>query len=163
MLIAIGVILLVLGVLSAIWGLLFLLSQAVMSGLSPNNPAFSTPELQGIDMRGMLGAMSAVMVVLAIIALGFAAAHIAAGIGVLRRRGWGRITGMVLAVLGILLDAVVVLSSLASLRQSSALAARSTMIDPTTTVVVVLVVIAVFLAAHVVIVVGLIRSGRHFV
>lgn len=162
MLIAIGVILLVLGVLSALWGLLFLLSQALMRGLSPSDPAFNTPELQGIDMRGMLGAMSAVMVVLAIIALAFATAHIAAGIGVLRRRGWGRISGMVLAVLGILFDAVVVLSSLASFGQRSALAARSATIDPTATVVVVLVV-AVFLVAHVFIVVGLIRSGRHFV
>ena len=45
------------------------------------------------------------------VALGSAVAHLLSGIGVLRRRGWARILGLVMSVLGVLVWLLVLVST----------------------------------------------------
>ena len=64
------------------------------------------------QVRASLDIARGLAVGLGIGALLVAVAHLAAGIGVLRRRGWGRILGMVVSILGLLFLGLGLLGSL---------------------------------------------------
>jgi hypothetical protein len=111
MLVTAAVILIVAGALSALVGLLVLASSTLI-GQMPNSTGLSDAQFRAsISMSG------AFTVVFGIAGLVAAAAHIGAGVGILRRAGWARITGMVLAVLLILLSALLLVVMVIAMSQ----------------------------------------------
>jgi hypothetical protein len=111
MLVAAAVILFVAGALSTLVGLLALASGALVSQM-PN-----TTGLSDAQFRANLSVGSAFAVAFGIAGLVAAAAHISAGVGILRRAGWARIIGMVLAVLLILVTAFLLIGTVIALSQ----------------------------------------------
>jgi hypothetical protein len=111
MLIAAAVILFVAGGLSALIGLLVLASGALI-GQIPN-----TGGLSDEDFRATMSMGSAFAVAFGFAGVVAATAHIAAGVGILRRAGWARIIGMVLAVLLILVTAFLLIITLVGVSQ----------------------------------------------
>src|SRR5437016_6759740 len=98
--IASGVILLALAVLALLWTALFFVYGALVTSISSmvqSNPG----EFGSINFGPMAEAMRPILYAVAFVFFCIAAAHLAAGIGVLGRRSWARITGLVLAVLGL--------------------------------------------------------------
>lgn len=96
-----AVVLLAVGALSGLFGLIFLIiglafgsAFTEMMELQPGMPS-------DVNVGAMSGFLTGFMVAFAIIGLVWAAAHIAAGVGVLGGRGWARITGMVVSVIGL--------------------------------------------------------------
>jgi hypothetical protein len=69
-------------------------------------------QLTDEQVRASLDIARGLMVGLGIGALLVAVAHLVAGIGVLRRRGWGRILGIVVSILGVLFLGLGLLGSL---------------------------------------------------
>jgi hypothetical protein len=97
-LLAVGVILLVLGVLAALGaGIIFLL--AALGSAAPAEFGVPAPP-------EMVGAFMAFVIGIGVLATIDALAHFVIGVGVLRRRGWARVGGLVIAVLGIILTLV---------------------------------------------------------
>lgn len=97
-LLAVGVILLVLGVLAALGaGIIFLL--AALGSAAPAEFGVPAPP-------EMVGAFMAFVIGIGVLATIDALAHLVIGVGVLRRRGWARVGGLVIAVLGIILTLV---------------------------------------------------------
>jgi hypothetical protein len=111
MLVTAAVILFVAGALSALVGLLFLASGALV-GQMPN-----TTGLSDAQFRASMSMGSAFTVAFGIAGLVAAAAHIGAGVGILRRAGWARIVGMVLAVLLILACALLLIVMVVAISQ----------------------------------------------
>lgn len=127
------------------------------------------PEI-GADAVG--GLITATMAVFGVVALVWAGGHTAAGIGILGGRGWARITGMVLAVIGLLLTALMLGGTLATIGETEAM-----MRDPfyadlyagmtpeqvvTESIVGAVAFNGPFIAGYLVVLVTLIRSGRFF-
>jgi hypothetical protein len=98
---AAGVILIVIGILTLLLGLLVLLGGALFAGAAGG--ALEFPDTPGVP-AGMVGAFAGFFLVFAVIVLAWGAIQILAGIKVMSGRGWARITGIVLAVIGILLS-----------------------------------------------------------
>lgn len=164
-LLAVGVILLVLGVLAALWGVLFLGLGAMVGSFQNANIAFdpnTNPQLRGVNMSAMFGAMQGFVLVLGVIILGVGIAHLAAGIGVLRRRGWARITGIVLASIGLLIDLLFLASAAASLGQVRTVTQNGTTYDLGPSLLVYGGIVAAFVVVYVLVLVVLIRRGRDF-
>jgi hypothetical protein len=96
------VILITLGVLVALFGALSLLAGAVFPSIS-----------ETADFRDQFGAISTalggLLLVFGILLLGFGVMQVITGIFILPGRPWARISGLVLAVLGILFSLVGVL------------------------------------------------------
>ncbi|HEX6127772.1 MAG TPA: hypothetical protein VF071_02000 [Candidatus Limnocylindria bacterium] len=99
---AAAVILIVLGVLVALFGALSLLAGAVFPSIS-----------ESADFRDQFGdlssALGGLLLVFGILLLGFGVLQVITGMFVLPGRPWARISGLVLAVLGILFSLVGVL------------------------------------------------------
>lgn len=116
---AAGVIMIVMGVLIGIIGLIFVLSISIMSSVS--DPAIFGPGFEDAFAPGELEAsmnlVGGLIVVFAIIALLMAGAHLVGGIGILRRRTWGRITGLVLSFLAVLILVIGIVSTIVTLGQ----------------------------------------------
>ena len=92
-----------------------------------------------------------------------AAAHLAAGIGVLGRRSWARITGLVLAVLGLaanLIGLISVLVGAGATRQQ--LLRNGVVLDPIPGIVFGAVIFVSFGAAYFFVLITLARRGRDF-
>jgi hypothetical protein len=164
MLVTAAVILFVAGALSALVGLLVLASSALI-GQMPN-----TTGLSDAQFRASMSMGTAFTVVFGIAGLVAAAAHIAAGVGILRRAGWARIVGMVLAVLLILAMAFFLIVTIVALSQpvSSATLAQSGMTEEQYRQVLRLGgsigvgLFGVSLAAYLFVLVALIRRGSAF-
>jgi hypothetical protein len=94
-------------------GLMFL--TGAMFGQLPTNidPGNLTEE----EFRASMDLARGLILGLGVGALLVALAHLLAGIGVLRRRGWGRILGLVVAILGILFLGLGLLGSLVAISQ----------------------------------------------
>jgi TRAP-type C4-dicarboxylate transport system permease small subunit len=103
MLVTAAVILFVTGALSALVGLLLLASGALVGQL-PNTTGLSDEQFRRSASLG-----SAFVVGFGVAGVVAAAAHIGAGVGILRRRGWARIIGMVLSVLLILVSVLLLI------------------------------------------------------
>jgi hypothetical protein len=111
MLVGAAVILFVAGALSALIGLLVLASSAFYDQM-PNSSGMTDE-----DFRAAIAAGKVFAVAFGIAGVIAAAAHIGAGVGMLRRAGWARIIGMVLAVLLILVTAFLLIATLVAMSQ----------------------------------------------
>ncbi|HYN64567.1 MAG TPA: hypothetical protein VES36_08185 [Candidatus Limnocylindrales bacterium] len=164
MLVAAAVILFVAGGLSVLIGLLVLASGALISQM-PNTSGLSDEQF-----RANLSLGSAFAIAFGIAGVVAATAHIAAGVGILRRAGWARIIGMVLAVLLILVTAFLLIIIVVGLSQpvSSATLAGSGLTEEQYRQFVRLGgaigvgLFGVSLAAYVFVLVALIRRGDAF-
>jgi len=113
-LVAAGVIQLVIATLVGLFGLLFLFVGALMGQLQDSFTGSGlTPEQT--RMLARLGGV--IFVVLGVIALAIAVAHLLGGIGALKRWGWARILGIVTSVIGVLLWLLVLVSNLVAATQ----------------------------------------------
>jgi hypothetical protein len=120
-----AVVLLVVGALSALLGLVFLIiglafgpGFAEMMETAPGAPT-------DVDFAAASGILTGVMVGVGIVSIVWAATHIAAGVGILGGRGWARITGIVLSVIGLLFSLLGLVGTVLSLDATSQL-----MLDP---------------------------------
>jgi hypothetical protein len=160
--IASGVILLALAVLALLWTALFFVYGALITSISSvvqSNPA----EFGSINFGPMAEAMRPVLYAIAFVIFCLAAAHLAAGIGVLGRRSWARITGLVLAVLGLaasLIGLISVLVSAGTTRQQLLL--NGVVLDPIPGIVLGAVIFVSFGAAYFFVLITLARRGRDF-
>jgi len=161
--VASGVILLVLAVLALLWTVLFFVYGALITSIS--SAVDSNPnEFGSIQFGPMAEAMRPVLYAVAFIIFCLALAHLAAGIGVLGRRSWARITGLVLAVLGLaanLIGLISVLVSAGSTRQQ--LLRNGVSVDPVPGIVLGAVIFITFGAAYFFVLITLARRGRDFV
>jgi hypothetical protein len=104
---AAGVILLVIGSLVGILAFLGFLAWALLGEIT----AYERADFSDGQLRAALG-MGQTLFVLASVGLSLALAHFLAGIGVLRRRMWARLLGVLLHALSVGLWALVLLSTI---------------------------------------------------
>ena len=97
---AAGVTLIAIGILTLLIGLLVLLGGALFAGAAGSG--LEVTGAPGVP-TGMFAAFAGFIVVFALIVLGWGALQLLTGIKVLGGRGWARITGIVIAVIGALL------------------------------------------------------------
>jgi hypothetical protein len=103
-----AIVLLVMGVLSVLFAAVLLLSVATYGQLPDSNFGDLTPD-QAAQARNLGRAfITGFAVVAGVVALG----HLASGIGILRRAGWGRLFGMIFAGLGLLFTGLLALGAL---------------------------------------------------
>ena len=162
-LIATGVVLLVLAVLALLWCLLFVVYGALIGsiGSTIDNPADNFSFSVG-DTRAVLDAIGPVLIGLGVFALLVALAHAAAGIGVIRRRGWARIAGLVLGGLGLTLNLLGLALALIGLGSARPLTENGITVDPLPSLVAGIVVLLAFTLAYGFVVVALARRGADF-
>lgn len=98
---AAGVVELALSVVIVLMGLVLLLGAGLFAGVSGSIPV--PPEAPAIG--GILGALAGAILVYAIIVIAYGVLQFVVGLNVLGRRGWARVTGLVLAVIGALFAA----------------------------------------------------------
>jgi len=116
-----AVLLLAIGALSALFSLIFLIMGLafgsawtdLMSG-QPGMPA-------DVNLDALSGMMTGFMVAFGAIGLVWAAAHVATGVGVLGGRGWARITGLVLSLIGLAFSLLGLVGTFASIGAASAM------------------------------------------
>jgi hypothetical protein len=109
-----GVILLVIATLLGIFAIFAVFAGLIMGQM----PSFSgdtglTPE----ETEAFMTFGRTFVIAFGGVALAFAVAHLLSGIGVLRRRGWARILGLVLSVLGVLLWLLILASAVIAATQ----------------------------------------------
>ena len=115
---AAAVILFVMAALIGLLAAVLLLTSSMMSGfpgdwmLGPGFESVSDP-----TSDAFMDATAGFLIVFAVIMLGVAVGHVLAGIGVLRRRGWARIVGLVLSALALLLLLLGIAGSLIALAE----------------------------------------------
>ena len=110
--VAAGVILLVIAALAGLLAILLLLAGALMGQVGNLSPGDSGLTQEQIDALAGFG--RSFIFVIGGVGLAVALGHLLSGIGVLRRQSWGRILGLVMAVLGVLLWALVMVGTLAA-------------------------------------------------
>lgn len=166
--VAAGVILLVIAALAGLLGILALLGGAIMGQM----PTISGTE-SGLTQEQFDAVMSmgrTFVLVFGGVALAIGLAHLLSGIGVLRRRSWARILGLVMSVLGVLLWGLILVSTLAASGQpipAGYLEDRGMTVEEYRAVVrtgwiVGVSLSGIALAFYTFVVVALIRQGREF-
>jgi hypothetical protein len=166
--VAAGVILLVIAALAGLLGILALLGGAIMGQM----PTISGSE-SGLTQEQFDAVMSmgrTFVLVFGGVALAIGLAHLLSGIGVLRRRSWARILGLVMSVLGVLLWGLILIGTfLASGQPVSAeyLADRGLTLEEYQAIartgwIVGVSLSGIALAAYTFVTVVLIRQGREF-
>ena len=163
-----GVVLLVIAALLGLFGVLALLGGAVMGRLSD----FTGPDsgLTEDQIRILSTAGRTFVFVVAGVALAIGLAHLVSGIGVLRRRSWARIVGLVMSVLGVLLWALILVGTLVASGQpvsAEYLADRGLTLEEYQAIartgwIVGVSLSGIALAAYTFVTVVLIRKGREF-
>lgn len=108
--VAAGVILLVFATLLGLFGILAIFGGAIMGQIT-NLSDFSSPDFTEEEARVAMTLGRTFIFVFGGVALAMGLAHLLSGIGVLRRRGWARILGLVMSVLGVLLWLLVLAST----------------------------------------------------
>jgi hypothetical protein len=165
--VAAGVILLVIATLLGIFGIFAILGGAVMGQISNLSGQTGLTEEQA---NALMTVGRTFIFVFGGVALAIGLAHLLSGIGVLRRRGWARILGLVMSVLGVLLWLLVLASSVlagtqpipAGYLQDSALTIGEYRAITGTGWIVGMAFSAVGLAANAYVMAVLIRRGREF-
>lgn len=169
---AAAVVLITTGAIAALMGLMGLLA-AFAFGSSWGDLMRGQPGVPpDVDIDAMVGVFAAVAIGFSVISLIWAAAHFAAGAGILGGREWGRITGIVLAILGGLLSLLFLALMLASFGAASEFATDpafreelgagySAEMMGASFVMTVLMTVP-FLIGYVVVLVVLIRNGAYF-
>ena len=166
--IAAGVILLVIAALAGLLGILALLGGAIMGQVStlPSGDSGLTQE----QFDAVMSMGRTFVLVFGGVALAIGLAHLMSGIGVLRRRSWARILGLVMSVLGVLLWALILVGTLVASGQpvsAAYLADRGLTLEEyqaiaRTSWIVGVSLSGIALAAYTFVVVVLIRQGREF-
>jgi hypothetical protein len=162
-LIAVGVILLVFAVLALLWALLFFLYGALLgsfTGVVQNNPGQFN--FSAADMSSLVDSMRPILIGLAVFALLVALAHAAAGIGVLGRRGWARLTGLVLGGLGLAINLLIVAVTLIGLPSARQVTQNGITIDTRSSLIIAIVIFGVFAVTYGFVVFALARRGADF-
>jgi hypothetical protein len=113
--VAAGVILLVIATLVGIFGIFAVFAGSIMGDLK-NFPGQSGLTQEQLDTVGRIG--RTVIIAFGGVALAIALGHLLSGIGVLRRRGWARILGLVMSVLGVLFWLLLLVSSVLAATQA---------------------------------------------
>jgi len=168
--VAAGVILLVIATLVGIFGIfaLFALFAGAIMGDLRNFPGQSGLTQEQLDTVTRIG--RTFVIAFGGVALAIALAHLLSGIGVLRRRGWARILGLVMSVLGVLFWLLLLVSSLvaatqpipAGYLQSSGLTVEEYRSIARAGWIFGMAFSAIGLAANAFVLVVLIRKGREF-
>jgi hypothetical protein len=122
------------------------------------------------QVRAAMATGRVFVIVIGAVLLVIAVAHLASGIGVLRRRGWARIVGLVMAVLGLLVWALALLGNVVAATQAipagylsdSGLTVEQYRALVGVTWIFGVAISAIALAAYLFILVVLIRRGREF-
>jgi len=165
-----AVILLVVAVLVGLIAGIIVLSATFLSAFSDPSmfgPEFGDP-LTPDEFEAGMNLAGGFLVAFAIVALLIAGAHLVGGIGVLRRRLWGRITGLVLSFLALLIMTIGLVSTIATFGQVIPFPGDSGMTQEqleqmaTSGSVIGLVMTAVFFAAYAFVAVILLRRGDVF-
>jgi hypothetical protein len=167
-LVAVGVILLVIATLIGIVAAFAIFAGAMMDQMP--SLVGGQSGLTDEEVRAAVAMGRTFVVVIGAVLLVIAAAHLASGIGVLRRRGWARIVGLVMAVLGLLVWAVALLGNVVAATQTipagyltdSGLTVEQYRALVGATWIFGVSISAVALAAYLFILVVLIRRGREF-
>ena len=162
-----GVILLVISALVGIFALFALFAGAIMGEMSG---LYRDSGLTDEQVRIASGLGRIVVLAVGGIGLALAVAHLLSGVGVLRRRGWARILGLVLAVLGVVIWGLALVGSVvaavqpipAGYLESSGLTIEEYRSFARIGTVVGLVITMVALSAYLFILVVLARRGREF-
>ena len=114
-----AVILIVVAVLIALFALLIVFSASLMSSIS--DPSVFGADYGGSITREQLemgmSLAGGFLIAFAIVALLLSGSHFVGAIGILKRRSWGRITGLVLSFLALLILLIGLGSTLASFGQ----------------------------------------------
>jgi hypothetical protein len=162
-----GVILLVKAPLRVIFGIFAILGGSMMGQIG-NLTGDNGLTQEQADALMQVG--RTVFILVGGVALAMGLAHLVSGIGVLRRRGWARILGLVMSVLGVLLWLLVLVSSAvagtqpipAGYLQDSGLTVEEYRAIAGTGWMVGMAFSAVGLAAYACVMVVLVRRGREF-
>jgi hypothetical protein len=165
--VAAGVILLVIATLLGIFGILAILGGALIGQISNLSGQTGLTQEQA---NALMTVGRTLIVVFGGVALAMGLAHLLSGIGVLRRRGWARILGLVMGVLGVLLWLLVLASSVlaatqpipAGYLQDSGLTIEEYRQIAGAGWIIGIAFAAIGLAAYTYVVVVLIRRGREF-
>ena len=108
-----AVILLIVGALSAVMGALMLV-LGVAIGPAWTDMMSGQPGMEEIDPAMVTGIMTGSLVVVAVIALLWAVGTVASGVGILGGRGWARVLGIVLSIIGVLVTGLLLVSVIGS-------------------------------------------------
>jgi hypothetical protein len=162
-----GVILLVIATLLLLFAIVVILAGAMMGQITDLSGQSGLTEEQA---RTLMTVGRPLIIAFGGVALGLGLAHLLSGIGVLRRRGWARILGLVMSVLGVLFWVLVLASSAlaatqpipAGYLQDSGLTVEEYRSIAGAGWIVGMAFAAIGLAANGFIVVVLIRRGREF-
>ena len=165
--VGVGVILLVISALVGIFSLFALFAGAIMGEMSG---IYRDSGLTDEQVRIAMGLGRVVILAVGGVGLALAVAHLLSGIGVLRRRGWARILGLVLSVLGVVIWGLALVGSVvaavqpipAGYLESSGLTIEEYRSFARIGTVVGLVITTVALAAYLFILLVLVRRGREF-
>jgi hypothetical protein len=165
--VAAGVILLVIATLVGIFGIFGIFAGSTMGDLK-NLQGQSGLTQEQLDTFAKIG--RTFVIAFGAVALAIGMAHLLSGIGVLRRRGWARILGLVMSVLGVLFWLLLLASSLlaatqpipAGYLQSSGLTVEEYRSIAHAGWIVGMAFSAIGLAAYTFVLVVLIRKGREF-
>ena len=106
-----AVIMFVMAVLIGLFSLVFVFVGAVMNNLSS---FYTQSGLSATQTDAALGLARVFLIIFGGIGVVLAAAHLLSGIGILRRRGWARILGLVVGVLGVLIWAIALVANIAA-------------------------------------------------
>lgn len=167
-----AVVLLASGALSALFGLIFLILGLAFGSAWTELMTGQSGLPEGADVEAMSGFLTGFLVVIAIVTLAWAVAHVAAGVGILAGRGWARITGMVVSVLGFLFSLLGLVGTLASMSAASAMVddpefrAETGGYSPeelmAATIITSVVFILPFVVGYLIALIALIRNGAFF-
>lgn len=113
--VAAGVILIVISGLAGLLGLFAILGAAIMDQMAG---LYADSGLSEEQVDAMMALGRTFIYVFGGLAIVIGLAHLLSGIGVLRRRGWARILGLVLSVLGLLIWGLFLASSLLAATQA---------------------------------------------
>jgi len=162
---AAAIILFVFAVLAGLASVVMLLSGAIYDQIPNTGTGLSEDQFRSAMAMGRV-----IVMFFGIAGLLVAAAHVLSGIGIIRRAGWGRILGIVIASLGVLLTALILLVVVIGLTQptSPATLAASGMTEEQYRAVaalgfvIVMVMMGGALLCYLFVLVALIRTGSAF-
>lgn len=162
-----GVILLVIATLLSIFGILAIFAGLIMGQITNLSGQSGLTEEQA---NALMTVGRTFIIAFGGLALGLGVAHLLSGIGVLRRRGWARILGLVMTVLGVLVWLLVLVSSAlaatqpipAGYLQDSGLTVEEYRSIAGAGWIIGMAFAAIGLAAYTFVLVVLIRRGREF-
>jgi len=161
-----AVILLIVATLSALIGVLMLVLGLAL-GPAWTDMLSGQPGMEGIDPATVSGIMTGSLVVVAFLALLWAAGTLAAGVGILGGRGWARILGIVLSIIGLLVTGLLLLSVIGSFGMTPQMLDDPSMGDITaedlrTGSAISVAFVGAFVIGYLIVLVTLIRSGAFF-